>query len=144
MPRSKSLRSSTGHALLPKIYCNTHATSGRLERFPVGTRKGEADLAWLAACAEHFQKRGNHIRIELGAGVFLQFIKRRFPGHGPLIGTVACHGVESVRDSQNPAAKGDVLSLQAQGIALSVPSFVVLQDPFGYGRQIWESGRACE
>src|SRR5207244_13644067 len=65
-------------------------------------------------------------RVELGAVVREDLVRRLVPTEGRSIGTIARHRVERVGEGEDARAEWDPLAGQACGIAAAVPAFVML------------------
>ena len=69
--------------------------------------------------------------IELRAGAAADFFAGVRERKGFAIGAVADHGVERVGDSENTGPEGDLIALEAAGIAGAVVELLVSEDDFG-------------
>ena len=72
-----------------------------------------------------FRERVRHFRVELRAGAALDFVDRDLVREAPAVGAIAGHRVVGVGDRDDARDDGDVVPLQAERIAATVPPLVV-------------------
>src|SRR5574341_189193 len=70
----------------------------------------------------------DHMCVPLAAGAVLQDLDGSLDGHGVAIRAVRGHGVVGVDDGNDAGAEGDLVSLDAVGVAVTIPAFVVVVD----------------
>ena len=69
-----------------------------------------------------------HLRVELAARFPLQFQQHFIARYRAAVGALRNHGIDRIRDVQNPGGKRDILSGKALGIPLSVIPLMMLVD----------------
>ncbi len=122
------------HAPGPRV---RHAL-GRGARFAVGVGHRHAGRAigdLLVGVWQCLGKRRDNALVEVRSGVAPQFDHRFGGGHRGPVGTSARHRIERVGDADDAGADGDVVALEAIGVAQAVWSFVVQFDDGQIGRQ---------
>src|ERR1700716_2304092 len=90
------------------------------------TELGGGELAtYLAQRGLDGDEGVDHVRIELPFSLLENLGVRSAPAHSAVIGPMARHGIESVRDGEDTRAELNLLPNEAVGIPAPIPAFVV-------------------
>src|SRR5580700_5129583 len=71
------------------------------------------------------QEDFHNARIKLSAGIPFDFLARRGNRQGLAIGTIGNHGIESVRDGENPGPDRNLLAAQSAWITRAVKTLLM-------------------
>src|SRR5262249_27700358 len=101
---------------------------------PRGLRSDRGDAASTEAFDLELVGEGvDDLGVELGAGAALELLDRLVGRDAPPVDALGGHGVESIRDEDDPGAERDALAGEAVGVAAAVPALVMVEHPVGDG-----------